>query len=221
MKWHSKLNQYYFMPLRFKPILFSILFICSSFLAVSQSDTSTVKAQFALGVNSPSANGFASNFEAQSVNFPSINLGIQYMFKPKLGAKLDFGYNRFSNLNNTPEFKINYTRLNAQLVYDATSIFSFLPQRMGTFVHAGPGFTTIKPLGNYTQNDTSFLNAMVGIEFHYGVSDKLSVYFDTSYILGFGKDFNPISSGFGSFNENLLTLTIGASISLSGCQYCD
>ncbi len=209
------------MPLKFKSILFSIIFIFCSFSAVSQSDKSTVKAQFALGINKPSASGFVNNFETKSVNFPSINLGVQYMFKPKLGAKLDFGYNRFSNLNDTPEFKINYTRLNAQLVYDATSIFSFLPQQMGTFVHAGPGYTTIKPLGNYTQNDTSFLNAMAGIEFHYGISDKLSVYFDASYILGFGKDFNPVSSGLGSFNGNMLTLTIGASISLSGCQYCD
>ncbi|MFD1616381.1 outer membrane beta-barrel protein [Gelatiniphilus marinus] len=209
------------MPLKFKPILFSILFSCFSFLTFSQSDTSTVKAQFALGANSPSANGFVTNFQAKSINFPSINLGVQYMFKPKWGAKLDLGYSRFSNLNTTPEFKVNYTRLNAQLVYDASRIFNFLPSRIGTFVHSGPGFTSIKPLGNYTQNNTSFLNAMAGIEFHYGVSDKLSVYFDASYILGFAKDFNPVSSGFGSFNGNLLTLTIGASISLSGCQYCD
>lgn len=192
-----------------------------SFWGFSQGDTSTVKAQFALGVNSPSGNGFVSDFESESINFPSINLGVQYMFKRKLGAKLDFGYNRFANLNNTPEFKINYTRINAQLVYNASSVFSFLPQRMGAFVHAGPGYTTIKPLGNYTQNDTSFLNTMAGIEFHYGVSDKLSVYLDASYILGFEKDFNPVSDGFGSFNGNILTITFGASISLSGCQYCD
>ncbi len=205
----------------YKRIFFSIIFLSFSFLGFSQSNTSTVKTQFALGVNSPSANGFVSNFEAKSINFPSINLGIQYMFKPQFGAKLDFGYNRFSNLNNTPDFKVNYTRLNAQLVYDASKIFSFLPQRVGTFVHGGPGFSTIKPLGNYTQNDNSFLNVMAGMEFHYGVSDKLSVYLDASYILGLGKAFNPEANGFGSFNGNVLTITIGASISLSGCQYCD
>lgn len=209
------------MILKYNSIFISILLTCFSFFGFSQNDTSTVKAQFALGVNSPSANGFVNNFEAKSINFPSINLGIQYMFKPKLGAKLDFGYNRFSNLNNTPEFKVNYTRLNAQLVYDATSILGFLSQRMGTFIHAGPGYTSVKPLGNYTNNDTSFLNVMAGIEFHYGISDKLSVYFDTSYVLGLGKDFNPASSGFGSFNGSMLTFTIGASISLSGCYYCE
>lgn len=212
------------MPLNFKTFtntLFLMIFMSFSFWGFSQGDTSTIKAQFALGVNSPSGNGFVSDFESESINFPSINLGVQYMFKRKLGAKLDFGYNRFSNLNNTPEFKINYTRINAQLVYNASSVFNILPQRMGAFVHAGPGYTTIKPLGNYTQNDSSFLNTMAGIEFHYGVSDKLSVYLDASYVLGFEKDFNPVSDGFGSFNGNILTITFGASISLSGCQYCD
>lgn len=191
------------------------------FLGFSQGDTSTFKAQFALGINNPSSSGFVDNFEANSINFPTINLGLQYMFKPILGAKLDFGYNRFSNLDNTLEFKVNYTRINLQLVYNATSIFSFLPQNMGTFIHAGPGFSMIKPLSNYTQNKTSYLNTMAGIEFHYGISDKLSVYLDASYILGFSDDFNPISNGFGSFNGNLLTVTVGASISLSGCYYCE
>ncbi|MFI1773125.1 outer membrane beta-barrel protein [Thalassobellus citreus] len=195
-----------------------VLFFCC-FLGLSQGDTGTLTAQFALGVNSPSTEGFVSNFEANTTNFPSINLGVQYMFKPPFGAKLDFGYNRFSNINNTPEFKVNYTRLNAQLVYNVSNIINV--KRIGAFMHAGPGVSMIKPLGNYTQNKVSFLNTMAGMEFHYGVSDTFSVYLDASYIYGFGKDFNPISSGFGSFNGNLLTVTIGASISLSGCYYCE
>ncbi|MGC1204804.1 MAG: cell envelope biogenesis protein OmpA, partial [Flavobacteriaceae bacterium] len=142
----------------------------------------------------------------------------QYMFKPMLGAKLDFGFNRFSDTGNSPEFKVNYTRFNAQLVYNLSNIIP--SNRIGTFIHAGPGISMISPLGNYVENNVSFLNAMGGIEFHYGVSDKLSVYLDTSYILGFGKDFDPILDGFGSFNGNLLTVTIGASISLSGCYFC-
>jgi OOP family OmpA-OmpF porin len=199
--------------------LFTLVFICFTVLSFSQSDTSTFKAQFALGVNSPSNSGFVSNFEANSINFPSINLGLQYMFKPLFGAKLDFGYNRFSSTDNSPEFKTNYTRINAQLVYNASKVLG-LYGNLGTFLHAGPGTSMIKPLGNYGENKTTFLNTMAGVEFHYAVSDKLSMYLDTSYILGFGKDFDPVTDGFGSFNGNLLTVTLGASISLSGCQYC-
>ena len=197
--------------------LISLVF-SSSLLGFSQGDTSTIKAQFALGINSPSSSGFVDDFESNSINFPSINLGLQYMFKPMLGAKLDFGFNRFSDAENSPEFKVNYTRFNAQLVYNLSNIIP--SNRIGTFIHAGPGISMISPLGNYVENNVSFLNAMGGIEFHYGVSDKLSVYLDTSYILGFAKDFDPTLDGFGSFNGNLLTVTIGASISLSGCYYC-
>ncbi len=195
-----------------------VLYLCS-FISFSQGDTSTFKAQFALGVNAPSSNGFVNDFEANSMNFPTINLGLQYMFKQKLGAKLDFGFNRFSNTDNSPEFKVNYSRINAQLVYDASIITSF-SNNLGAFIHAGPGYSLIKPLGNYGANKISYLNVMAGMEFHYGVSDKLSIYLDASYLKGFAKDFNPVLNGFGSFNGDLLTITIGASISLSGCYYC-
>jgi OOP family OmpA-OmpF porin len=199
--------------------LFTLVFICFTTLSFSQSDTSTFKAQFALGINSPSSNGFVSNFEANTINFPSINLGLQYMFKPLFGIKLDLGYNRFSSTEYSPEFKTNYTRINAQLVYNASNLLG-LHSNLGTFLHTGPGVSMIKPLGDYGENKTTFLNAMAGVEFHYAVSEKLSMYLDTSYIFGFGKDFDPITDGFGSFNGNLLTVTLGASISLSGCQYC-
>lgn len=201
-----------------------LLLIIASFFVTGtgfSQDTSTFKAQVALGLNNPSRDGFVQGFEGQTYNFPTVNLGIQYMFKPRLGAKLDYGFNRISNQDFANEFKLNYSRINAQLVYDTSRILSFLPSRMGTFIHAGPGFSMIKPLGNYTENDLSFLNAMVGMEFHFGISDKLSIYLDASYIHGFSDDFEPLSDGFGAFNGNLLTLTIGASISLSGCYYCE
>ena len=205
----------------YKKFWIAICFVLCGLLSFSQSDTSTFKAQFALGLSSPSKDGFVQSFEGQTYNFPTVNLGLQYMFMPKLGLKLDYGFSRISNQQYAQEFKLNYSRINAQLVLNATPVFSFLPHKMATFVHAGPGFSIIKPLGNYTQNETSYLNVMAGIEFHYSMSDKLSVYLDASYILGFGEDFIPMSEGFGSFNGNLLTLTIGASISLSGCYYCE
>lgn len=186
---------------------------------VAQTDTSTLKAQIALGVNSPSGDGFVQEFRGKSINFPTVNLGLQYMFKPVLGAKLDYGFSRISNEDGANDFKLNYSRINLQLVYDASRILAF-SNRIGTFFHAGPGFTMVNPLGNYGNNDVSFLNTMGGLELHYGVSDSLTLYLDGSYILGFGDDFNPVSTGFGAFNGNLLTVTFGVSISLSGCYFC-
>lgn len=202
-----------------KFILLGTYCVLVFFKGNAQSGTSVFKAQIALGVSSPSSNGFVQDFKGKTINFPTVNLGLQYMFKPVLGAKLDYGFSRISHKNTSPEFKLNYSRINLQLVYDASRLISFSP-RMGTFLHAGPGFSMVSPLGNYTNNDTSFLNLMGGVEFHYGVSDSLTLFLDTSYILGMGKDFDPVSSGFGAFNGNLLTVTFGASISLSGCYFC-
>ena len=145
------------------------------------------------------------------------------MFNQKMGAKLDFGYNRFSNAKTSAEFKTNYTRVNAQFVYDATTTLVLLPSQMGLIGHAGPGMSFIKPLGNFGDNKHSFFNAIAGLEVHYRFSQTFSVYTDASYILSFSenKTYNPITDGYGTFNGNLLTLTIGVSVSLSGCQYCD
>ncbi|MDO6761776.1 cell envelope biogenesis protein OmpA [Tamlana sp. 2_MG-2023] len=197
----------------------AILFFWFGF-SQAQDDSSTFKVQFATGINTPMASGFVSGFDAKPINFPTINLGVQYLFSNNFGAKLDLGYNRFSNKKNTTEFKTNYTRINLQGVYDASRIIRFSP-RMATFLHAGPGFTMITPLADYGENKTNFMNAMVGAEFHYGINDVLSIYLDGSYIFGFGKAFDPPSDGFGAFNGDILTVTIGASISLSGCYYCN
>lgn len=189
----------------------------------AQSDTSRWKAQIAFGVNSPDSDGFVSGFQAKSVNFPTINLGVQHMFTRTLGAKLDYGFNRFSNVDNSVEFKTNYSRINAQFVYDATSKLGFLPLGIGLVAHAGPGYSSIKPLGNFANNKHSFLNAMLGAEVHYRLNKRLSLYADASSIFSFAsdKEYNPISEGYGTFNGNLFTLTFGLSVSLSGCQYCD
>lgn len=209
------------MNLHIKTSYVAVCFFFFCVLASSQNDNQKWKAQFSLGFNSPSSSGFVEGFQAKGINFPTINIGVQNMFKKQLGAKLDFGYNRFANEDDTPEFKVNYTRINAQLVYDATFDFNFLPDRIGVVFHAGPGYTFIKPLGDYSDNNLSYFNAMAGMEVHYDVSPRFSVFADTSYIMGFAKDFDPVTDGYGSFNGNLLTVTVGVSVSLSGCQYCD
>lgn len=203
-----------------KKYILSALLLGFGLLCFSQSAKSKIKAQVALGVNSPSSSGFVETFDGKPINFPTVNLGVQYMFTEKMGAKFDFGFNRFSNSDGTPEFKDNYSRLNIQFVYDATPL-DFLPPRMGLVGHAGPGFTFLKPLGTYADNKLSFLNLMGGLETSYTLSDTMSVFMDVSYIYGIGKDFEPITDGYGAFNGNLTTITFGISFSLSGCYYCD
>src|SRR5690606_6750448 len=160
-------------------------------------------------------------FYSKYLNFPSINIGVQHMFTERLGAKLDFGYNRASNANGSEEFKLNYTRINAQVVYNFTSLLNFLPERIAVVGHAGPGVSMTQPLGSYTENKYTYLNVLGGLEVHYGLSESLSVYGDLSYALSMsGKNkYDYAIDGF-SFNGDLVYVALGVSISLSGCQYC-
>lgn len=202
-------------------LLFAIFFMLFSVNA--QRDTSKWKALFALGVNSPSAGGFVEGAKAKSLNFPTVNIGIQHMFKRSYGVKLDYGFNRFKSEDDAPEFKVNYSRVNAQFVLDPTEYIGFLPMRFRTILHAGPGITFAKPLGTLGDNKQTYLNLNLGLEFHYAINEKLSIYTDVAYLYGVTSldDYDPILSGLGAFNGSVLNVTIGLAVSLSGCQYCD
>lgn len=206
-----------FAPQKYFIVAFMVFF---TFNLCAQRETNKWKAQIALGINSPSSSGFVEPFMGKSLNFPSVAFGIQSMFTKTLGAKLDYNFNRVLSDDSSPEFKLNYSRVNVQLVYDPTYNLYFLPPRMGLVLHAGPGYSFVKPLGNYGDNKDSFFNVMGGLEVHFGLAERASLYVDTSYILGLGKDFNPVEDGYGSFNGNLLTINFGITFSLSGCQYC-
>lgn len=212
------------MKLNLKQYLFLVSVLCIALHSNAQfKATSKWKALFAVGFNYPTTDGFVDGTYAQSLNFPTVNIGVQHMFKRTYGVKLDYGFNRFSNDNESPEFKINYSRINAQFVFDPTEYLGFLPPRLRTILHAGPGFSFVKPLGNLGDNKQSYLNLLGGLELHYAINEKVSVYTDVAYIYGLTSldEYDPAISGLGAFNGSVFNVTFGIAVSLSGCQYCD
>ena len=205
----------------------SLLVIVAMFATWNSSaqfkQTSKWKALVAVGFNYPTTDGFVNGSFAQSINFPTVNLGIQHMFKKEYGVKLDYGFNRFKNGDESPEFKINYSRINAQFVFDPTDYLGFLPMRMRTILHAGPGLSFTKPLGDLGANEQSYFNLLGGLELHYALNEKVSIYTDVAYIYGLTSldDYNPALTGLGAFNGSVFNITLGVAVSLSGCQYCD
>lgn len=208
----------------FRSSLFLLIFLITCNSANAQfKQTSKWKALIALGFNYPTTDGFVTGTYAQSINFPTVNLGVQHMFKREYGVRVDYGFNRFKNDNGSPEFKINYSRINAQFVFDLTDYLGFVPRRMRTIIHAGPGYSFTEPLGNLNSKDQTYLNLLGGFELHYALNEKVSIYTDIAYIYGLTslEDYNPPLDGLGAFNGSVFNLTVGLAISLSGCQYCD
>ncbi|MBU3822001.1 porin family protein [Flavobacteriaceae bacterium XHP0103] len=202
-------------------LLLGLLLFVTSFQMMAQRQTEKWKGQISVGVNNPLENSQSAGYYSKYINFPSVNLGVQHMFSEQLGAKLDLGFNRSTSNSDSPEFKLNYTRVNVQAVYSLANLLRFMPERILVVAHAGPGFSFSKPLGNFSDNKYTYLNALGGLEFHYGMSENISLYTDVGYVLALsGKDkYNPIVDGF-SFNGDLIYISFGISFSLSGCQYC-
>lgn len=205
--------------------LFVFAFLTSS-LTFGQLNVEKWKLQVALGVNNPIDNNDPT-FYSQYVNFPSINLGVQRMFYRNWGAKLDLGYNRSSNGGGSEPFKLNYTRVNVQAVYDFKDVFTFLPDPIGVVAHAGPGVSMTKPMVDvahspYGNLSATYLNMLAGVEVHYRLSEFMSVYVDGSYALALSsKNKSDVNSkGQFSFNDDLIYASIGISISLDKCNYC-
>ncbi|SHG97847.1 outer membrane beta-barrel protein [Winogradskyella jejuensis] len=212
------------MRFKFAKYSLALLFLLSSFNVFAQrKEISTWSAQISLGLNSPSKGGFVDGFSAQTLNLPTVNLGVQRMFSRTLGAKLDYGFNRFKSESDNPEFKVNYSRINAQLVYNPSESLNFLPQPMQLVAHAGPGFSMVKPLGTLDENKQSYLNFNLGFEVHYSINRKVNLFTDISYIYGFTSldDYNPEINGLGAFNGSVFNVSFGVSIALSGCYYCE
>jgi len=207
-----------------KHYLFLIILVSITLNSNAQfRDTAKWKALFAVGLNYPTTDGFVDGAYAKSVNFPTVNLGIQHMLKRQYGVKLDFGFNRFKNDDKSPEFKINYSRINAQFVFDPSEYIGFLPMRLRTVLHTGPGLAFVKPLGNLGYNKQTYLNLNMGFELHYKLNEKVSVYTDLAYLFGLTSlnNYDSVLSGLGAFNGSVFNLTFGLAVSLSGCQFCD
>ncbi len=204
-----------------KNYLLLVLLLLSCLKVEAQRAKEKIKAQIAIGVNNPIDNGVNDGYYPKDVNFPTVNLGVQYMLSEQWGAKLDFGFNRASNGDGSLEFKLNYTRINAQGVYNFAQLLTFLPERLEVIAHAGPGVSFTKPLGNFSENTYTYLNVMGGLEFHYRMSETMTVFTDLGYVYALaGSDKYDVNVDGFSFNGNLAYLTFGVSFSLSGCRYC-
>ena len=188
----------------------------------AQSETSEWKFQISFGFNDAIDNNTSDQFTDEGLNFPSINLGVQHMFSRTMGARLDYGYNRSKFSQGSQEVKFNFSRINAQFVYDFKSLLNFLPPRMTILGHVGPGLTFTKPLGSFSDNTYTYFNALGGLEVHVGIAQTVSLFGDFSYVFGLsGNDkYDPLVDGF-SFNGDLIYFSVGVAVSLSGCYFCD
>lgn len=106
------------------------------------------------GVNKPSRT-MTSGYYTETFNPFHADLGVRYMFNPKFGMKLDFGYDKFKDGNNSAPFESTYLRTSLQGVVNIGRVLNFetWTNTLGLLVHGGFGASQLKSDNGFQGED--------------------------------------------------------------------
>ncbi|MFN3942611.1 MAG: OmpA family protein [Flavobacterium sp.] len=173
------------------------------------------------GLSKPS-NPFNSSFRTNTFGNVHGDLGVRYMFNPKFGIKLDFGYDQFE-VENLPNYEGKIMRSNVQGIVNLGRLLNFesFTQTFNAQLHSGFGWSGFTSNGfNGTDNMANFI---VGLTGQVKITNRIALNADFSYIglVRQNKTFdgNDTQNGFPvtelrAFNGDMYNATIGLSIYL-------
>jgi OOP family OmpA-OmpF porin len=164
---------------------------------------------------------FLPGYYVEDLSFFHVDLGARYMFNPKFGMKVDFGYDSFENPKDVLSFKTQYYRVNLQGVFNVGRALNFeeFTQSFNIQTHGGLGYSFMNS-NNFDGND-EMTNLLIGLTGQYKLSKKVSLNADFTMINNIRQHYTfDGTSNFGDtrvdrgFNGTLYNATIGLSIYL-------
>jgi OOP family OmpA-OmpF porin len=113
-----------------------------------------------------------------------VDLGVRYMFNNKFGLKTDFGYNSFTNKDDSQSFDTKYYRVDLQGVANLGRIMSFetWTKSVGLLAHAGVGLSFLERKDPSYKKDRMG-NFMAGLTGQIKLSDRIALTGDFTTIL--------------------------------------
>ncbi|MBF4472277.1 OmpA family protein [Flavobacterium sp. HJJ] len=182
---------------------FSFLTLLLSLVATVQ-DVSTVSAQSSAentaynkwsveinyGFNKP-IRTLTARYNTPTLNPTHIDLGARYMLSPKFGWKLDFGYDKFNERDNTPSFESTYLRSSLQAVINLGRALNFetFTNNFGALIHAGLGGSQLTSKNGFDGQDYT-ANGIFGVTGQARLSNRVVLTADLTGILNASQDFN-------------------------------
>ena len=166
---------------------------------------------------------------AETPSFYHADLGVRYMINPKFGLKLDGGYDRIKEGEDSNHFRANYYRVSLQGVANLGRIMNFedWTNRIGLLGHAGGGISwmnndaTKGVDGKIFEGNDNMGHFIVGLTPQLRLSDRVALTGDLSYIRNIRQnvsfDGNSKLSGSG-FGGEIWNATLGLTFYLGGNQ---
>lgn len=175
-----------------KKLILSILLSGSLAIAANAQEAATAQefnkwsVEFSTGFNKPMA-PFTAGFFSPTLNLGHVDLGARYMFNEKFGAKFDYGFGSFKEVDgNSPAFDTKYFRLNLQGVANVGRIMNFesFSSKLGMLFHMGGGIGVVNPeLNRYNDFNDRVYTMIFGITPQIKLSEKVALVGDISTVL--------------------------------------
>jgi OOP family OmpA-OmpF porin len=142
------------------------------------------------GANKPFRT-FTPGYFTDRVNFFTVDLGTRYMFNNKFGLKLDFGYNKFENNDDSNEFESTYLRGDIQGVINLGRVLNFedWTNTIGLLVHGGGGVFMLQSDNGFDGEDWG-ANLIGGFTAQVKLSDRIVLTGDVTGIANGFQYFN-------------------------------
>jgi OOP family OmpA-OmpF porin len=142
------------------------------------------------GANKPFRT-FTPGYFTDRVNFFTVDLGTRYMFNNKFGLKLDFGYNKFENNDDSNEFESTYLRGDIQGVINLGRVLNFedWTNTIGLLVHGGGGVFMLQSDNGFDGEDWG-ANLIGGFTAQVKLSDRIVLTGDVTGIANGFQNFN-------------------------------
>jgi OmpA-OmpF porin, OOP family len=171
------------------------------------------------GLNKPTR-AMTYGYTTTTLNPFHADLGVRYMFNPKFGLKLDLGYDKFTERDDTPEFESSYLRTSLQGVVNLGRALNFetWTNTIGLLAHGGFGVSQLTSDNGFDGEDYMG-HGIIGITGQIRLSDSAALTGDLSGIVNGKQNWNFDGMGqtqTSSFDGLLVNASIGLTFYLGG-----
>ena len=142
------------------------------------------------GLNKPTRT-LTAGYSTATLNAWHGDLGVRYMFNPKFGLKLDFGYDKFQERNDTPSFETTYLRTDLQGVINLGRALNFetWTNTIGLLAHGGFGVSQLTSKNGFDGQDY-MANGIMGLTGQIRLSDRVALTGDLTGIINGRQNHN-------------------------------
>lgn len=164
------------------------------------------------GVNKPTRT-ITTGYSTATLNPFHADLGVRYMFSPKFGMKLDFGYDKFQERDDSPSFESKSIRTSLQGVVNIGRALNFetWTNTLGLLAHGGFGVSQLTSDTGFDGEDYMG-HGILGFTGQIRLSNSIALTGDLTGIVNGKQNHNfdgmsPTTTG--SFDGVLLNASVG------------